>query len=159
MSEGSTDIFTDSETGLVLRRDPFGTESHDVLGWADPSEWEVLEEDFGPAIEWATSPVVAGLLVNQKTVDIDHEDGRGSEPTNIYCLEDAVTGERRAFYGNYQLDQALGSKADDRNKSPYIGRMVLIRWEGKREQGKGGRTLNTYTIAVKREPVAAEEPF
>lgn len=161
MTDQQTDTFLDTETGLVLRRDPFGGDAHDILGFGDPSEWEVLEEDFGPVIEWDQNPTVAGILINQKVVEIDHnEKDRGPEPTNIYCIQDALTSERRAFYGNFQIDQALGCNPPELGKkSPYLGRMVLIRWEGKREQRKGGRSLNTYTIAIKREPVVEEEPF
>lgn len=151
------ETFVDVGTGLVMRRDPFGGDSPDVLGVFNPDEWEVLEEDFGPIIDWPTTPTVAGKLVAQKTVNINHDDERGEQPTNLYSLVDAVSNERRAFYGNYQLDQALGCDSRDGNKSPYMGRFILIRWEGKREQGKGGRTLNVYTVVAKREPVTVSD--
>lgn len=159
MSNTQTDTYIDTETGLVLRRDPFGGNEVEILGLGDPSQWEIVEEDFGPIVEWQETPVLAGVLINQKVVDIDHDDNRGTVATNIYCFEDLMTKERRAVYGNFQIDQALGCEpAIKGQKSEYIGRTMLLKWEGKREQGKGGRTLNTYTIAIKREPVREEEP-
>lgn len=148
------ETMVDTESGLVLRADPFGGSQHDILDVLNPDDWEMVEEDFGPVIDWPTMPTVAGRLVNQKTVMIDHEDSRGESATNIYCLQHAVTGERMAFYGNYQIDNALGCNPPEAGKrSPYLGRTVFIRWQGKREQGKGGRTLNVYTVAVKKEPI------
>lgn len=168
LTESTDETFIDQSLGLVLRRDPFGGEHHDIVDIFDPSQWDVLEEDFGPVIDWATSPIVAGKLINQKIVMIDHDDTRGTIPTNIYCIVDALSKERRAFYGNFQLDQAMGCQnpdPEDPQKSPYIGRDMLVKWEGKREQNKGGRTLNVYTVAVKKTPIeegteaAQEDPF
>lgn len=136
-----------SEEGLRYLPDPFEKGEHQLVGVADAGEWEVLEEDFGPEVDWAITPTVAGKLVATKTVQIDHNDDRGPVDTNLYSIEDAVTGERRMFYGNYQIDNALqGDK--------YIGRTIYLEHKGKRDQGKGGRSLNVFTILVKREPVS-----
>lgn len=124
--------------------DPFGKGENDLVGVADAGEWEVLEEDFGPEVDWAVTPICAGRLVAVKTVTIDHNDERGPTDTNLYSVEDAVTGERRMFYGNYQIDNAL-------EYDKYVGRVIYLEHKGKRDQGKGGRTLNVFTIYVKRE--------
>lgn len=154
ISEAQSDTFIDHDTGLVLRQDPFGGEGHDVIGFADASEWDIVEEDFGPVHSWESQPILVGILVNQKTVDIDHDDNRGETPTNIYCFQSPLTNERVAVYGNFQLDNALGCPVPTKGlKSPYLGRMVYVKWEGKREQGKGNRSLNVYTIAVKKPAV------
>lgn len=135
-----------NDMGLMLRGDPFGNGEHEIVGIANAGEWEVLEEDLGDIVDWATSPVIAGVLAGWKEVMIDHDDDRGETPTSIYSVLDSLSGERRAFYGNYQIDQAL-------RKTTYMGRMVYIEHKGKRDQKKGGRTLNVFTILVKRAPV------
>lgn len=145
---------TYQENGLILARDPFGGENAEVMGFV-AGEWDIVEEDFGPEIDWPTTVRVAGRLTNVKTVmverdEVDKDTGfRIKEPSNLYCIEVFPTGEKRSFFGNYQIDNAL-------QRDMYIGRIIFIQWEGKREQSKGGRSLNTYTIGVKREPVAPE---
>lgn len=140
------EVTTDTDTGLLVRGDPFGGNQRDLVGIAEAGEWEVLEEDYGPEIDWSVTPVIAGTLVAFKTVVVDHDDERGPQDTSFYGIENALTGERESFWGNYQIDKALqGNK--------YIGRTIYLEHKGKRDQSSGARTLNIFTILVKRPPV------
>jgi hypothetical protein len=139
------ETYTD-ENGLLRQRDPFGNGLDLVRGFdLESANWTILEEDAGEEVDWSTTPIVAGVLKMVKMTTIDHQDGRGEVPTYLYSLESAEDGRRLAVWGNYQLDATL--KGVD---SPYIGRMVYIAHTGKRDV-KGGRSVNTYNIAVRND--------
>lgn len=126
--------------GLLVRAEGFG--AGEVVGYV-AGEWDLVQDDYGSPVNWTDSPIVVGPIVLHKIVSQEFDDGTETRhrEVNLYCIEDQISGQRKAIFGNYQLDVALEGRV-------AVGHTWYIEWRGKRENGP--RSLNTYVIARKK---------
>jgi hypothetical protein len=104
-----------------------------------PGEVEVLEEDMGEPFTFTEdAPVFLGVFTGHKKVMLIEGNDRES---TLYGFLTADTGEKVSLWGPFQIDEAM--------RDANSGDAFLFQWNGKRE-GKGGRTINTFDIRVKR---------
>jgi hypothetical protein len=106
---------------------------------------EVVEEDFGEEVDWAQTPMFAGVYTgNHKEIEIagNISDDGEVKPSHLYGFLEIPSGARRALWAPFQIQQAM------EQNNIVKGDALMFRHEGKRQSGL--RQINIFTIKVIR---------
>ena len=116
------------------------------LDWdRDLEGYEVQETDIGEKIDWKDEIGFKGVYKGTNVVEVLDEGSGEMTFVKIHQFKDEAGGLRFSW-STPRLDRGLQHGA--------IGDEVGILWTGK-EDLAGGRTLNTFKVALKKAPAPA----